>query len=138
MTPIAVPKKILIVEDELAFLEILNTLLTKRGYQVTQATNGQDGLQMATDQNPDLILLDIRMPVMDGLTMLDHLRQTNIGKDSKVIILTNLEPDNSITNSVINNKPLYYFIKSDTPLSDLFVKIDELLSEPIPFTDTQD
>ncbi len=73
-------KKILVVEDELAYLKLLNSQLTERGYQVIEAINGKIGLEQAKSENPDLILLDIRMPVMDGMAMLDLLRKEEVGK----------------------------------------------------------
>jgi len=119
-------KKILIVEDEHLFLKLLNSQLTKKGYLVYQAVNGKEGFAKAKIENPDLILLDIKMQVMDGMTMLDLLRRDKICKKTKVIILTNIEPDENIIKKVIKNKPLYYFIKSDIKLFDLLGKIDQL------------
>jgi CheY-like chemotaxis protein len=122
-------KKILIVEDEQAYLKLLNSQLTARGHAVVEAANGKAGLETAKKENPDLILLDIRMPVMDGLTMLDQLRKEEIGKKTKVIILTNLEPDDKIIGEVVRDQPSYYFVKSDVQLNILLDKIDELLAD---------
>ena len=120
-------RKILIVEDELAYLKLLNSQLTQKGYQVVEAINGKKGLEAAKKENPDLILLDIRMPVMDGTSMLDLLRKEENGKKTKVIMLTNLEPDDKIIGKVVADQPSYYFVKSDIQLNDLFDKIKELL-----------
>ena len=122
-------KKILLIEDELSFLKILSSQLIKAGYTVTQATNGKEGLKKAKSDNPDLIILDIKMPIMDGLTMLNLLRQEDPDKKTKVIILTNIEPDDKIIKKVINDQPLYFFIKSDTKLKDLLAKIKVILAE---------
>lgn len=121
-------KKILVVEDELAYLKLLNSQLTEKGYAVIEAINGKEGLEKAKKENPDLILLDIRMPVMDGMTMLDLLRKEETGKKTKVIILTNLEPDEKIIKDVVSDQPSYYFVKSDIQLNDLLEKIQELLT----------
>jgi CheY-like chemotaxis protein len=96
---------------------------------VVEADNGQKGLEEAKRENPDLVLLDVRMPVMDGMTMLDQLRQIEVGKKMKVIILTNYEPDDRVVGQVVDDKPTYFFIKSNIELSFLFEKIDELLAE---------
>lgn len=120
-------KKILIVEDELAYLELLNTQLSKEGYSVIMATDGKKGLEKAKSENPDLILLDIRLPVIDGMTMLSLLRKEGI--HTKVVLLTNLEPDNKIIQGAITDQPSYYFIKSDIQFSDLLRKIKELLAD---------
>ena len=121
-------KKILVIEDELAYLKLLNSQLTQKGYKVIEAINGKQGLERARSENPDLILLDIRMPVLDGMAMLDLLRKEETGKNAKVIMLTNLEPDDKIIEGVIVNHPSYYFVKSDIQFNDLLEKIKELLA----------
>ena len=122
-------KKILIVEDELAYLNLLTRELTEKGYKVFEATNGEKGLKLAKKHKPDIILLDIRMPVMDGMTMLNILRKNEYGKTAKVIMLTNLEPDDKIIGGVVDDQPAYYFVKSDIHFNDLFEKIEELLAD---------
>lgn len=122
-------KKILVVEDELAYLKLLNSQLTEKGYTVIEAINGKKGLEKVKSESPDLILLDIRMPVMDGMVMLDLLRKGEAGKKTKVIMLTNLEPDNKIIEKVASDQPSYYFVKSDIQFDDLLGKIKELLAE---------
>jgi len=122
-------KKILIVEDELAYLKLLKSQLTERGYEVSEAVNGRKGLEAAKKEKPDLILLDIRMPVMDGMTMLGLLRKEVWGKKMNVIILTNLEPDDKILGNVITDEPSYYFVKSDIQLGELLTKIKNLVGE---------
>lgn len=122
-------KKILVVEDELAYLKLLNSQLTERGYQVIEAMDGKRGLEKAKSENPDLILLDIRLPVMDGMAMLNLLRKEEAGKKTKVIILTNLEPDDQILKGVVADQPTYYFVKSSIQFDDLLDKIRGLLAE---------
>lgn len=122
-------KKILVVEDELAYLKLLNSQLTEKGYKVIEAIDGEKGLEKARSENPDLILLDIRMPVLDGMAMLNLLRKEEVDKQTKVIILTNLEPDDKILTGVIKDQPSYYFVKSDIQFNDLLDKIKELLGE---------
>jgi DNA-binding response OmpR family regulator len=122
-------KKILVVEDELAYLKLLNSQLTQKGYQVFEAMDGKEGLMKARRENPDLILLDIRMPVMDGMAMLKELRSEEAGKNTKVIMLTNLEPDDQILKGVVADQPTYYFVKSSIQFDDLLEKIGALLAE---------
>ncbi len=121
-------KKILIVEDELAYVKLLRDKL-KDTYDVLDAPNGKLGLEMAKKHHPDLILLDNIMPEMDGMTMLNELRKDEYGKSAKVIILTNLEVNSTIIMQTVKTQPVYYFVKSDTNLSGLLEKINELLSE---------
>ena len=120
-------KKILIVEDEAAFQKLIGDQLKKEGYEIIRAEDGKKGLDEAFTQHPDLILLDLKLPVMDGLTVLDELRKDSWGVGAKIIILTNLEPDKEILNKVLKNKPALYLIKSNIRLSELNEKILNIL-----------
>jgi DNA-binding response OmpR family regulator len=115
-------KKILIVEDEIAYVKLLRTRL-EFNYKVLDASNGKDGLAIAKKEHPDLILLDIIMPIMDGMAMLKELRKDHWGKEAKVILLTNLEASEKIVTQVTTDLPIYYFVKSDVKLDDLLDKI---------------
>ncbi len=84
---------IVIIEDEPAILRLYETKLIHEGFEVSTATNGSDGLRCIKADKPDLILLDIRMPGMNGDEMLAKLRSTEWGADIRVIILTNLSRD---------------------------------------------
>lgn len=121
-------KKILIVEDELAYTKLLRDELSAKGYVVFEAINGEKGLEIAKKEKPDLILLDIKMPIMDGMEMLNVLREEEWGKKIKVIVLTNLEPDDKIIGEIVKNQPVFYFVKSDIKFASLFEKIQDLLS----------
>ena len=77
-------KKILIVDDEPALLTALVDKFTRAGYTVGIAENGKEGLKLALKNRPDLILLDIIMPVMDGITMLYKLRKDSWGGKLKL------------------------------------------------------
>jgi two-component system alkaline phosphatase synthesis response regulator PhoP len=81
---------ILIVDDEPSFREIFSMKLTADGYHVETAENGQAGLEKAKQLKPDLILMDVRMPVMDGPTAVLKLRDDPELKDTKVVFLTSL------------------------------------------------
>src|SRR5690606_4388376 len=86
-------QKIAVVEDDFAIASMYDFKLRNNGFEVSTAPAGQEGLLLAEKFNPDLILLDIRMPVMDGAEMLEKLRQTDWGARIRVIILTNLSKD---------------------------------------------
>lgn len=102
-------------------------LLSNHGYDVHTAMDGEDGLKKALADHPDLILLDIRMPKMDGMTMLKLLRQDAWGKDAKVIILTNLDPIDTVLQGVVRDRPAYYLVKAGTKSEDLLGKVEEVL-----------
>ncbi len=119
------PKKILIVEDEVSIVKALKLKLTKAGFQVLVAENGKKGLTLALKEIPDLILLDVVMPVMDGMTMLQKLREEDAGKKIKVLVLTNLS---YLTGDVSDKyKVADYLVKSDWSISDLITKIKEII-----------
>lgn len=82
-------KKVLIVEDEILLLDMYTEEFEHSGYKVLRAKNGKQGLTIVKKHKPDLILLDLMMPVMDGTTMLHHLRKIPGCKDTPVIVLTN-------------------------------------------------
>ena len=122
--------EILIVEDEPAMLLALNDTLTRQGFSVTQARNGVEGLEIALRDHPDLILLDIIMPKMDGMTMLSKLREdASWGKDAKVMILTNLSDEEKVEDSKKQNV-FDYLVKTEWTLSDITRKIRDRLGLP--------
>lgn len=121
-------KKILILEDELAYLNLLRDKLTKEGYNVIYANDGKRGLKMALQEKPDLILLDIRLPLMDGLTMLNMLRKDEWGKNANVIILTNVEDSKSIS-SAMHEIISKYIVKSETSPASLIEDVKIILKE---------
>jgi len=120
-------QKILVIEDEIAFQKLIHDQLAKDGYEVLQAEDGQKGLDAAKSDHPDLILLDLKLPVMDGLEVLSKLREDSWGKSAKVIVLTNLEPDKEILAKVLANKPALYLVKSNIKLFELKEKILNVL-----------
>jgi len=89
------PAKILLVDDEPDILEILEYNLTKEGYEVTTAGNGKEGLRKAEEVQPDLIMLDIMMPVMDGVEVCRQLREKPEFKSTIITFLTAREEDYS-------------------------------------------
>lgn len=123
-------KKILIVEDELSLRNALRDKLSREDFAVLEARNGEEGLAVALREHPDLILLDIIMPVMDGMTMMKKLRQEKEwGKNVPIILLTNLGSDDKTLKDVTEDKPSYYLVKSNWTLRDVVEKIKELLRE---------
>lgn len=120
---------ILIVEDDMMLSSALKIKLSKVGYAVLIANDGKEGLSAAKEMHPDLILLDIVMPVMDGYTMLVELRKDSWGKNASVIILTNLN-EASINGDFLDESS-DYLIKAEWKLDDLLSKIQKML--PIPF-----
>lgn len=82
--------KIAIIEDDAAIAQMYRMKFEAEGYEVETAENGKLGLELAEEMRPDIILLDLMMPEMPGDEMLQKLRDTDWGKEIKVIILTNM------------------------------------------------
>jgi len=115
-------KRVLIVEDEKSLFEILKDKFEMEGFGVLIAENGAIGLEVALKELPDIILLDIAMPVMDGLEMLRLLRDDEKGKNLKVIILTNYGD----MEKFVQAKELGvvdYLVKADWSMKDIVEKV---------------
>lgn len=115
-------KTLLIIEDEKLLVEAIEKALGVLDISVTSANDGAEGLRLALEQHPDLILLDIVLPSMDGMTVLDKLREDEWGKDAPVIILSNLSKEDTDEDS--NKKGVRdYLVKTDWKLSDVVEKV---------------
>ena len=84
-------KTILIVEDEQNIVDILSFNLSREGYQTLEALDGPTGLQLALEQNPDLILLDLMLPGMDGFEVCRRVRES--GSSTPILMLTAREEE---------------------------------------------
>jgi len=119
-------KKILIVEDDFRLQKALSFKLRKEGFEVYNATNGKEGLNMVETNKPDLILLDIAMPMMDGVEMLKILK-----KEKKinipVIILTNLT-EYEKTEKLTKEGAYEYIIKSDISIEEMINYVKKILN----------
>lgn len=123
-------KKILIIEDDLDIVGIYSTALTAEGFEVMTSENGEQELEKALDEKPDLILSDILMPVMDGLTMLQKLRDSgDYGKNAQVFLLTNLSADNEdITKKIPKSDLVNCIVKNSVTIKELIEKIKQRLA----------
>lgn len=130
MTDNARRQKILIVEDDPAELEALSSALSSEGFDIVTAFDGASGLEKAHNTNPDLILLDIRMPASSGFDMLRRLRASgSFGAQVPVIFLTNIAPQSDDELADIQSlHPSGYIIKSETDMPEILKKIRLSLS----------
>jgi DNA-binding response OmpR family regulator len=121
--------KVLIIDDSILISKVYTEELISEGFDVITSSDGAKGLELALKEKPDIILLDIIMPVMDGLTMMDKLRNENqYGKKVPIILLTSLSPnEEKIMNEIVKDEPAYYLIKSECKPSDVVEKIRERL-----------
>jgi DNA-binding response OmpR family regulator len=124
-------KKILIIEDESSTRKAMLEKFEREGFDALIASDGIRGLDQALESRPDIILLDIIMPNMDGITMLKKLRESDgWGKQVPVILLTNLSSDDDGRKKEIEElEPIYYFVKTDWKLADIVEKVKDCLTE---------
>lgn len=115
-------KHILVVEDEPDIREAMAEAVAQAGFKVSTAENGLLGLKKAIEEKPDLILLDIVMPIMDGHEALKKLRQDPWGRSVKVIMLTSMDDVRNI-GSAHEEKITDYIIKAHSSLDEILTKI---------------
>lgn len=121
-------RTILIIEDEAALLQILSDKLSREGFTVLRARDGIEGLKSAQKNSPDLILLDIVMPSMDGVTMLKKLREDSKTENTPVIIISNLSEIEKITDVLQAKKGVIeHIVKSHWSMEGLVQKVKETL-----------
>jgi DNA-binding response OmpR family regulator len=90
-------KKILVVDDEPDFVEFLSIRLESSGYDVISASDGESGLKKAQKEKPDLIILDILMPKINGFELCKRLKENELTKDMPVIMLTALTREQALS-----------------------------------------
>ena len=119
-------KKILVVEDEATLQKALNDVLVGEGFDVVSALDGEKGFQLAKEEKPDIILLDIILPKMDGFEVLTNLKATEETKEIPVIILTNLSDLENIQKA-LDLGANTYLVKADFHLDDVLKKVKTTL-----------
>ncbi|HEX9153687.1 MAG TPA: response regulator [Candidatus Saccharimonadales bacterium] len=88
-----IPFKVAVIEDSPDLQYLYRLKLEREGFEVVTASNGKEGLEVVQKFQPDIILLDLLMPVMGGAEMLTRMRAQPWGSDTRVIILTNISKD---------------------------------------------
>ena len=121
------PKKILIIEDEEFLVDMYKMKFESEGYEVMVAYNGEDGIKIAQEKKPDLILLDIVMPKMDGFQVLKELKNNNDTKDIVVYILSNLGQNGEIDQGFIDGAD-GYMVKADLTPSQLVKNLEKIFA----------
>ncbi len=120
-------KKILVVEDSPYLAESLSDMLDIKGHEAIIAPTGRDGVTMAIEQQPDLILLDIRLPDIDGYEVYRRIRENDWGKNANIMVLTASESTENISKNIDLPKEDVLF-KPEWSVTDLLAKIEEKLS----------
>lgn len=124
------PRLVLIVDDELDILDIYREKLVRNGFEVVTATDGAEGVELAKQKHPDLILMDVKMPVMDGITALMKLKEDPTTKDIKVVFLTAFSDPNvpEVDIKAAKEMGAIDFIKKGTALDEVVEKVKQYLA----------
>ncbi len=118
--------KILIIEDDSILQKTVEEYLVEENFEVLSAVDGEEGVRMANQANPDLILLDIILPKKDGYAVIEEIRKNSKTAKTPIIIFTNLGGIHDVEKA-LELGATTYLIKSDYKLEDLVKKIKELL-----------
>ena len=120
--------RILLAEDDRILRKAGEVSLKKKGYDVVAAVDGEDALTKALDSRPDLILLDVMMPKMNGFDVLFALKREPSLKNVPVIMLTNLEQPADIKRAT-DGGAHSYLVKSNMNLDELAARIEDALQK---------
>ena len=119
-------KKILVIDDDLTGVALLRTRLSKAGYDVVAAANGAMGLNAVASEHPDMVILDIEMPQMNGYTFIMELRKVDKARVIPVIVTTSRE----------EHKMLFYrhgikdYLVKPVNVDELITKIQAIIGQP--------
>jgi len=120
--------KVLIIEDDMFLLNMYAQKFTLEGYRVFAAEEGKKGLKLALKENPNIILLDIILPGMNGFEVLNELKAKDATKDVPVILLTNLSQRDDI-NKGLSLGAVDYLIKAHFMPSEVVDKVKNVLNK---------
>ena len=118
--------KILIAEDDLPLLELYDKKFTKSGYEVVRAEDGGVAVEKAKSENPDIILLDVMMPVMNGFEVLKKVKNMPECESTPVVILSNYGEMPNITEGLMDGAVEYLIKVEHTPEEVVEVVADAL------------
>ncbi|HUC89544.1 MAG TPA: response regulator [Patescibacteria group bacterium] len=122
------PIKAAIIEDDSDLQYLYRSKLKREGFDVRSASNGQEGLQLVEEWQPDIILLDVIMPIMSGTEVLARIRAEDWGSNVRVIILTNISKDEAPASLRFLHVDRYIVKAHHTP-SQVVNIVQEVLSE---------
>lgn len=121
-------EKIVFIEDERTLQKMLGEALVGAGFSVENASDGEAGLALVRQAMPNLVLLDLILPKMDGFTVLNELKKDEKTKDIPVMVLTNLETADDVE-KVIALGATTYLVKANYDLPDIVAKVQEVLKK---------
>jgi len=119
--------KILLIDDDSSIRILYGGQFEHHGFDVKVVHDGKEALSQVGNYRPEVILLDMMMPMMDGMEFLKELRNHPDANSTPVIILTNLEPTNDVLEGILRYKPAYYMLKDKTSPEEMVQKVNEML-----------
>lgn len=119
-------KRILIIEDNESYAGILQHKLTSAGFDIVLAGDGEAGINELKQNNFDLVMIDLLLPKMNGIRVMDEIRGLETLAGIPIIILTNLNPNEELLAAIKKNRPSDYMIKPDVTLDDIVNKITKI------------
>ena len=120
-------KKILVIEDEKTLRFLITKILTEEGFEVDEAIDGEQGLEKAKQNTPDLVLLDLRLPGINGFDVLTEIKKDARLESTQVIILSNLGQKEEIEKGM-NLGATDYMIKAHFTLDEIVDRVKRVLA----------
>lgn len=120
-------KRVLVAEDDLFLNKVYALALQKEGFNVEFVKDGNEAMEAIGRESPDLLLLDLVMPIMDGFAILEKLRANPATQDLRIMVLSNLGQDDDMK-AIEQYHVLDYIIKSNTHINEIVEKIKKALS----------
>lgn len=118
--------KILFIEDDVTLVKMYEKKFTSDGYQVSIAYDGEEGLKKALDEKPDLVILDIMLPKMDGIMVFKKLRSQAATFKTPVLLLTNFNQEDAVF-ECFKLGAVDYLVKSEVTPQEVVAKAEKLL-----------
>jgi len=119
-------KKILVIEDEKTLRFLLNQTLAEEGFEVEEAIDGEEGIQKLKESKPDLILLDLLLPGIDGFEVLSRIKRDSDSESIPVIILSNLGQEEEVERG-LKLGAIDYLIKAHFTLDEIALRVKKFL-----------
>jgi CheY-like chemotaxis protein len=129
--------KILLIEDDPLIFRLYQKLFSLEGFESELAENGKSGIEKLKSFHPDIILLDIMMPDMNGIEMMSQLKEMPESKDIPIVVLTNIA-DMNVTNIALQKGAVLVIIKSQTEPAEVVASIKGVLARPDQQNDNTD
>lgn len=122
-------KKILVVEDEVDLRQLYMEILTQEGFEVQGASNGEEGLSLLLKIHPNLVLLDLKMPIMDGTEMLQKMSEQESSKTVPVIILSNAGDIDTMRDAKFYSNVKTFLIKANVTPPDIVNNVKTIIGQ---------